>query len=122
MAYNAKYVASLRFVLPQCHFPHRLLRTAESASIPHIIAKCGFLRTMSYAILFAPTTEMAGGGFTHWSTIQGEGQIQHFLKHWRTESDISTMLCLTLAWSQWQAGTAASILSDCHIPIDYIKC
>jgi hypothetical protein len=64
---------------------------------------------------------MAGGGFIHWSTIQGEGQIQHFLKHWRTETDISTTLRITLAWSQWQAGTAASILANCHVPIGYIE-
>jgi hypothetical protein len=87
----------------------RQIRTAKSASIPGIIAKCGFMRTTSYALLFAPT-EMAGGGFTHWSTLQSKGQIQHFLKHWHTAMD-----------SQWQAGTAASILYDCHVQAGYIK-
>jgi hypothetical protein len=109
------------YILPQCHFSHKTLRTAESKSIPGILAKCGFMRTTSYALLFAPT-EMAGGGFTHWSTLQSKGQIQHFLKHWRTTTDISSMLRTTLAWSQWQAGISASILSDCHVQVGYIEC
>jgi len=54
--------------------------------------------------------------------IQSEGQIQHLIKHWRTKSDISKSLRIDLAWSQWQAGTSASILADTHVPIDYIEC
>ena len=55
-------------------------------------------------------------------TIQSEGQIQHLVKHWRTNSDISTSLRIDLAWSQWQAGIAASILSDTYVPIEYVEC
>jgi hypothetical protein len=121
MAYMAKYIASLQYVLPQCTFSHKDLRRAESSSIPNIIAKCGFTRKTAYALLFAPT-KMAGGGFIHWSTVQGEGQIQHFLKHWRTHTDISQLLRIALAWTQWQAGIDTSILSDCFTPIDYVEC
>ncbi len=62
LAYLAKYVASLRFVLPQCFFSHSELGKAESKSIPGIIVKCGFVRKTAYDLLFSPT-EMAGGGF-----------------------------------------------------------
>jgi hypothetical protein len=83
-----------------------------------MIAKCGFMRKTAYALLFAPT-EMAGGGFHHWSTIQSEGQIQHFLKHWRTSTDISTTLRINLAWTQWHAGSSIPVLADSSIPFEY---
>ena len=63
IAYMAKYVAALRYVLPQCFFTHSSLHKAASQSMPVIIAKCGFSRKTAYALLFAPT-EMAGGGLS----------------------------------------------------------
>ena len=36
----------------------------------------------------------------------------HFIKHWRTNSTISTTLRINLSWCQWQAGTSQSILVD----------
>ena len=44
--------------------------------------------------------------------LQGEGQILHFLKHWRTNTDTSTTLQINFSWCQWQAGTSTSILQD----------
>jgi hypothetical protein len=117
LAYFAKYVASLRYVLPQCYFTHAELRKAQTKSTPALIAKCGFTRKTAYALLFAPK-EMAGGGFLHWSTIQSEGQIKHFLKHWRTSTDISTILRIVLAWTQWQAGSSTPLLADPSIPFE----
>jgi hypothetical protein len=120
LAYQAKYVAGLRYVLPQCHFSAKELRKAESKSMPLIIGKCGFCRKTSYALLFLPP-EYAGGGFVHWDTIQGTGQIQHFIKHWRTFTDISTALRIDVAWSQWQAGTNKPMLVDVHTKLPYLE-
>jgi hypothetical protein len=109
LAYHAIYAAILTYVLPQCHFLSDALRKSEKKSMPNLYAKCGFSRKTPQALLFAPR-EYGGGGFLHWDIIQGEGQILHFLKHWRTESTISTTLRINLAWCQWQAGTSLSIL------------
>jgi len=111
LAYHGLYVAVLRYVLPQCHFPIKTLRKSEKQSLPSLYAKCGFSRKTPQALLFAPL-EYAGGGFLHWDTLQGEGQIMHFIKHWRTPSDVSTTLRINLAWCQWQAGISTSILID----------
>jgi hypothetical protein len=110
LAYHAIYVATLRYVLPQCHFIAKTLRKAEKQSLPSLYAKCGFSRKTPQALLFAPL-EYGGGGFVHWDTIQGEGQILHFLKHWRTDTVISSTLRIDVAWCQWQAGTSRSILT-----------
>jgi hypothetical protein len=100
LAYHGINVAILRYVLPQCHFPSKTLRKAEKQSLPSLYAKCGFSRKTPQAHLFAPV-EYGGGGFVHWDVLQGKGQIMHFIKHWRTNSTISTTLRINLAWCQW---------------------
>ena len=87
------------------------LRKAEKQSLPSLYAKSGFSRKTPQALLFAPR-EYGGGGFVHWDVLQGEGQILHFIKHWRTDTDISTTLQINLSWCQWQAGTSSSILQS----------
>jgi len=119
LAYQAIYVATLRYVLPQCHFSSSTLRKAEKQSMPSLYAKCGFSRKTPQAILFAPL-EYGGGGFVHWDSIQGEGQILHFIKHWRTNTVISSTLRINVAWCQWQAGTSTSILTN-TTPIPYLE-
>ena len=119
LAYHAIYVATLRYVLPQCHFPATTLRKAEKQSLPSLYAKCGFSRKTPQALLFAPL-EYGSGGFIHWDTLQGEGQILHFLKHWRTNTVISSTLRINLSWCQWQAGTSQSILNQ-TAPIVYLE-
>ena len=109
LAYHALYVAVLQYVLPQCHFKSKVLRKAEKQALPALYAKCRFSRRTPQALLFAPR-EYGGGGFVHWDTIQGEGQILHFIKHWRTDTVISSTLRINVAWCQWQAGISASIL------------
>ena len=113
LAYHAIYVSTLRYVLPQCHISATKLRQAEKKSLPSLYAKCGFSRKTPQALLFAPRA-YGGGGFLHWETLQGEGQILHFIKHWRTNTDISTTLRIDLSWCQWQAGTSVSILKHPH--------
>jgi hypothetical protein len=86
-----------------------------------IIARCGYNRHTASAILYAPTS-YAGGGFVHWYTLQGEGLIQQFLKHWRTNTMISRMLRIDLAWSQWQSGLSRPILTATATPLPYLEC
>lgn len=111
LAYHAIVVASLRYVLPQCHFDQRELRRAEKTGMARLISKCGFSSKTPHALIYAPRA-YGGGGFIHWDIIQGIGQIQLFLKHWRTDTDISNALRIDLAWCQWHSGLSRSILID----------
>ena len=56
-----------------------------------------------------------------WKVIQGEGQLTLSIKHWRTDTIISIMLRMALAWAQWNAGTEISIPSDVETPVPYLK-
>ena len=119
LAYQGKYVASLRYVLPQCWFSETVLRRKERLSMPKIIAKCGYSSKTPLAILYAPR-EYAGAGFVHWATVQGEGQVRHFLKHWRSNTVVSKMLRITVSWAQWQAGVSYSILTKVDDKLSYM--
>jgi hypothetical protein len=120
LAYHAIVVASLRYVLPQCHFSQKELYKAEKIGLAAIISKCGFSSRTPHALLFAPK-DYAGGGFLHWAIIQGEGQILLFLKHWRTDTDLAAALQINVAWCQWQAGISQSLLMDTTSDIHYLE-
>ena len=120
LAYHAIYCASLKYVLPQCFFPPSVLDKAEAKSLPIILSKQGFNRNTAKPIRFCPKS-YAGCGMIPWKVLQGEGQLTLFVKHWRTDTIISKMLRMAMAWAQWNAGTGTSILSEVHAPLPYLE-
>jgi hypothetical protein len=120
LAYHAVYCASLKFVLPQCFFPPRVLDQAEAKTLPIILAKQGFNRHTAKPIRFCPKS-YGGCGMIPWKVLQGEGQITLFIKHWRTDTIISKMLRMTLAWAQWIAGTSSPILQSPKTPLPHLE-
>lgn len=120
LAYHGVYIPCLKYVLPQCFFPAHALDRAERQSLQHIIAKCGFNRHTPTQLRYAPLT-YAGCGFIRWSTLQGEGQIMLFLKHWRTQTIVSRILRVALAWSQFQSGLSKSILQDTRTNLPHLE-
>jgi hypothetical protein len=120
-AYNGVYVTTtLKYVLPQCFFTDKQLEQTERKTIQPILARCGYNRNTAIALRYTPTT-YAGCGLTRWSTLQGEGQIGLFLKHWRTTTIISHVLRIAISWSQWQAGLPKSILKDTTTPTPHLE-
>ena len=120
LAYHAIYCASLKFVLPQCFFHTQVLDQAEAKSLPIILAKQGFNRNTAKPIRFCPKS-FAGCGMIPWKVLQGEGQLTLFLKHWRTNTIISKMLRMALAWTQWNAGTGTPILETPRTSLPYLE-
>jgi len=120
LAYHGIYIPSLKYVLPQCFFDEKHLDRAERKSLPILIAKSGYNRTTAIGLRYAPLSH-AGCGFVRWSTLQGEGQIQLFLKHWRTSTTISQTLRIAIAWSQWQSGLSKSLINDTKTPLPHLE-
>ena len=54
--YFGVYLASLMFVLPQCHFKHNQLDKCKAKTISTIMSKCGFNRHTPRPIRYAPTS------------------------------------------------------------------
>jgi hypothetical protein len=98
------------------------LNTAQGKSIPLIFAKCGYMRTTAYAILFGPKCLGGEGGvFIRWFTLQGEGQLILFIKHWRVQDAAGHLLPIVVAWVQYQSGVGTPIFSDPHLHLPYLE-
>ena len=115
--YDAIYLKSIGFVLPNSYFTEATLNSVQSSAICAFIPKCGYNRSTSRAVIFGPT-HLAGAGFTPLYLLQGKGQILQFLKYWRTNTPTSRLLQITTSWCQFQAGTSTSILTtvDTNLP------
>jgi hypothetical protein len=86
--------------------------------MPTIFAKEGYNRNTARALLYGPT-DYAGTGHVRWKWLQGEGQIMNFLKYWRIDGQVSTMLRIAVSWYQFHAGVGFSLLHDVHTPVPY---
>jgi hypothetical protein len=118
--YDVIYLKSMGFVLPNCYFTEKELNSVQSPAICAFIPKCGFNRNTKRAIIFGPK-KLAGAGFGSLFHLQGEGQILQFLKYWRTDSQTSKLLRVSVSWSQYQAGTSKSILHDVISPLPHLE-
>ena len=101
--YFSKYLTSVSYPLPVCHFQPAQLHKLEKKILPTIFARCGFNRNTSRNILFGPT-KYNGGGFRPLSTDQGVGQLQFFVKNWTHTMEIGKLLRIAVAWAQVNTG------------------
>ena len=121
LAYQSIYIPSVQYTLPQSFFSRQELEKAQAPSVHKILSKCGYNRNTARALIYAPI-RYAGGGFLPWYVLQGEGQIKHFIKHWRTNTIISRTLRIAVLWAQWQTGLDRSLLDDTTSPIPHLEC
>ena len=86
------------------------MKKIESASLPKIIAKCGYNRNMALDIRGGPK-ELGGVGFYSFKNTIGALGVQHFIKNWRTpKEDIKKSLHMAMSWTQYSAGVPYPIL------------
>jgi hypothetical protein len=108
MYYFAKYLTSPGYPLPVCHFSPKQLTILERTVLPAIFACCGFNRNTSRGVLFGPT-RYNGAGFCPFSTKQGVGQLQYFVKHWSHPTKPGILLRIAVPWAQVFVGVGYSI-------------
>jgi hypothetical protein len=120
MVYRAVFLPKFAYVLPQCHFTTNQLRVIENKAQQAFTAKGGFNRKMSLAIRYGPQ-RLGGAGFIQLSTIQGEGQVLNFLKHWRSQTYVSSLLRCSLAWAQMNAGISEPIMSIPSLALPHLE-
>ena len=97
------------------------MKKIESASLPKIIAKCGYNRNIPLEVCGCPK-ELGAAGFSPFISTIGATRIQHFLKNWRTpEEDIGKALRIAMAWTQYSAGVLYPIFSNTTTDLSYIK-
>jgi hypothetical protein len=118
--YWSIYVSKIHFTLPQCFLSPASLAAAQSKSMPLIFAKCGYMRSTAYIILFGPKF-LGGAGFIRWLTLQSKGQLLLFIKHWRAADDAGRLLRVAVAWVQYQSGVCTPLFEDPHLHVPYLE-
>jgi hypothetical protein len=120
MVYQSVFLTKFSYVLPQCYFTSNQLKKIESKAQQAFTAKSGYNRKMSLAIRYGPIS-LGGAGFVQLSTIQGEGQLTNFLKHWRSDTYVSSLLRCSLAWAQMNSGISVPLLMVPSISIPHLE-
>ena len=99
MLYHGVYRPKVEYPLGQTFLTDKQVKKIESASLPKIIAKCGYNRNMARDIRGGPK-ELGGAGFTAFLNTIGAKRVQHFIKNWRTPwEDIGKTVRVALAWT-----------------------
>jgi hypothetical protein len=109
--YFSKYLTSPGYALPMCHFPLKHLTPLEWKCFPAMFARCGFNCNTSQNVLFVPS-KYNGAGFPPFSTEQGVGQLQYFVKQWSHRTEPGSLLQIAVAWVQLNVGVGFSIFND----------
>ena len=91
------------------------------ASLPKIIAKCGYYRNVPLDIRGGPK-ELGGAGFYSFKNTIGAVRLQYFIKNWRTPTeDIGKALHIAMSWTQYSAGVPYPILLKTVQDLLYVK-
>jgi hypothetical protein len=101
--YHTVYLPSVSYSLPIGHLSPALLTKIQAPAIQTFLPKCGYNCNMPRAVIFGPH-EYGGIEYRHLSVKQGAGQIEYFLKFWRTEGEAGSILHIALSWNQLMAG------------------
>ena len=118
--YFSKYLTSVSYPLPVCHFKPEKLQALEKKALPAIFARCGFNRNTSRNILFGPT-KYNGGGFRPLSTEQGVGQLQFFVKNWTNDLELGKLLRIAVAWAQINTGVSYPIFDNVNPSLPHFE-
>ena len=83
--YTACFIPKLCYPLPLCHFKESELQDIQRPAMSLIMPRCGYNRHTKREVLYGPL-KLGGAGFYELYDQQGMGQVQTFMKHWRTDS------------------------------------
>jgi hypothetical protein len=53
---------------------------------------------------------------------QGASKIQHFLKQWRSQSEVSNFLRIKMSWIQKYSGMGTPILQQPNLVLPHLTC
>ena len=119
--YRGIYQLSVGYVLPLTYFTNKELNQIQKQAHRAFVAKCGYNRNTNLAVVYGPRA-LGGLGFFHLYDLQGYGQIECFIKYWRTpNSQPGRILRIVMSWIQYCAGVGWSILDNTKKAIPHLE-
>ena len=85
------YFPSVTYPLSPTFFEEKELNSIQNTANRSLTQSCGFASNTKWEILYGPP-DYGGRTFGNLIDSQGHQQIQLFIKHWRTPSDINLLL------------------------------
>ena len=98
----------------------RQLTKIQTKAMSIIVPRCGFNRNTHKSILYGPQL-MGGANFRHLAVEQGLLQVQYFLRHWRSQSQVGRLLKNVMAWLQLSVGVSFPILEHPNILLPHME-
>ena len=121
MLYQGVYWPKVEYPLGQTFLINKQVKKIESASLPKVITKCGYNRSMLLDIKRGPKELGTAGFYSFKNTIRAT-RVQHFLNNWRTPTeDIGKTLRIAMSWTQYRAWVLYPILSETSQDLSYVK-
>ena len=118
--YTACFVPKVSYPLPLCHFTEAELHDIQRKAMSIIVPRCGYNRNTKREVIYGPTG-FGGAGFLELYDQQGIGQVQTFMKHWRTNSVAGRLMKILLAWTNYSVGMGTSCLEDVTTPMPHLE-
>ena len=118
--YFACYLPSVTYPFANSYFTKNQLTNIQRRAMARIIPKCCFNRHTKREVIFGPM-ELGGANFRHLHDQQGIGQLQLFLRHWRSHSTAGQMLKCLVHWAQYAVGVSTPILEHVQVELLHLE-
>ena len=113
------YIPSVTYPLHSTFFTKKEFNLIQSVANRSLTQSCGYNGRAPFIILYGPS-EHGGAGSINLYDAQVCLQIQMFIKHWHTPSDISTLLHICLHWWQFVARISTPILEATQVKLPHL--
>ena len=112
---------SVGCVLPLTYFSCKELSEVQKKAHTAFVTKCGYNRSTKLAVVHGPR-EWGGLEFFHLCDLQGHGQIECFIKYWRTpHSQSGRILRIVMSWIQYCSRVGWSIVGKLAIKLPHLE-
>lgn len=118
--FHAVFLPSVTYSFPVNTIPRDKLDYIQSKTYHRFLPKLGYNRNMPTAVVQGPKS-LGGINLRPLYDEQGSGQIEQFIKHWRSDTGVSTQLRIMIAWIQKFSGMGTSLLEEPHIHLPHVN-
>jgi len=118
--FRGVFFPSVTYSLPVTTIPERNLAKLQSQTYRRFLPKLGYNRNMPAAVVHGPSS-LGGLDMCPLYEEQGASKIQHFLKHWRSQSEVSNLLRIMMSWVQKYSGVGTPILQRPNLALPHLE-
>jgi hypothetical protein len=117
--FRGDFFPSVTYSLPVNTIPENKQAKLQSQTYRRFLPKLAYNRNMPTAVVHGPFS-LRGLDMCPLNDEQGASKIQHFLKHWRSNSKVSNLLRIMMSWTQKYSGMGSPILQHPSLVLPHL--